>query len=183
MFNNFHLWFHRLSYLYLYLVFSIDTRKNLKQPLYKLSSEEFSDSIFTCELFSALRRGKKQKVISYSIFGNNSFYYSKLETIGKQVKEFYPDWSIRVYYDNSTEKSIICQNECSPEDNIDFCNVNSIKLSLKEGSNCSDLSYILPRMWRFLAFGDSFVDLFLSRDSDSFILKRFLKWLIEGCFY
>lgn len=59
-------------------------------------------------------------------------------------------------------------------DNVDFCNVKYVPSfnSNFKAENSWDASYIHASMWRFLALGDAFVDIFMSRDSDSNILQR-----------
>lgn len=162
----------------LYSIISLDTQSSLKTHLYTLNAHEFESSRFTCDLYKVLRRGRGQKVISLSLFGNDSFFYEKLYDISKQAKQLYSDWVIRVYYDDSINKKIICDLECALEEaNVDFCYINEIKLklttaNLQPSTTIINASYVLPRKWRFLAMGDSFVDLFVSRDSDSYILQR-----------
>ena len=34
------------------------------------------------------------------------------------------------------------------------------------------MSYMHESMWRFLSIGDSFVDVFMSRDTDSYLIDR-----------
>lgn len=105
------------------------------------------------------------------MFGKNNRYYNKIKSIIKQAKQFYPDWSIRIYSDDNLNEIIKCNYECSIENNIDFCNTNRLPSSLNKNINWS-LSYIMPTMWRFLPMGDSFVKVMISRDSDSFIIQR-----------
>ena len=48
---------------------------NLKH-LYNMTNDEFKYSNFTCDMYNSLRRGKSQKVIGYSLYGKNNFYYA-----------------------------------------------------------------------------------------------------------
>ena len=136
-----------------------------------MDRNEFKNVNFTCDLFSEFQRGKEQKVISYTLFGNNSRYYNKITSIIKQAKYFYPDWLIRIYSDDSLNEATRCNYECSIENNIDFCNVKRLPTGLNEKIYWS-VSYVMPTMWRFLPMGDSFVKLMICRDSDSFIIQR-----------
>ena len=77
---------------------------------------------FTCNLYSELRHGPGQKVISYSLYGTHLGYYNLIDTIANMSLEFFDDWIIRVHYDNSIKKDIICNMECK-HDHIYFCNV------------------------------------------------------------
>lgn len=160
-------------------MYSINTLNNVKRFLYKMSREEFASAgRFTCDLYSVFRRGKHQKVLSFNVFGTKSLYYYKIDDIARQIKQLYPpDWSIRVYSDRSLKKSVKCRYECTIEDNVDFCNIDNIVLNPHLYINETHVlswssSYIQPTMWRFLSLGDSFVDIFASRDTDSYIIER-----------
>jgi len=149
----------------------------MKTNLYNLNKTEYNELLLTCNKYSSLRRGKHQKVISYTLFGKNGLYYDKLKNVTKQIQRFYPDWLMRVYHDSSINTSIICDVECQTDedgeqiDNSDFCDLSQFNVNLR-GMNLTPVNYMLPRMWRFLAIGDSFIDIMMSRDSDSFILQR-----------
>ena len=130
----------------------------------------------TCDLFNVFRRGPEQKVVAVSLYGTNNRYYKSLKYISKQVAEHYPDWVMRIYYDKSILKSIICEIECLKDenekllDNVDFCYINNIPNGLPENTWSSDYTHGMK--WRWLPIGDPFVDVFLSRDSDSWIHDR-----------
>ena len=152
--------------------------------LYGLTNKELADSVFTCDLYNSLRRGKSQKVISYSLYNKyNAFYYDKIKVNAQQMKKVYPEWRMRVYHDNSIDKSIICQIECQKDekgdylDVADFCDISNVELKvdfLNETGSKSILNgdYIHAMVWRWFPLGDSFVDVFSSRDTDSFLLQR-----------
>jgi len=131
----------------------------------------------TCNLYNVLRRGKNQKVIGYSLYGKNEKYYINLKNITQQVKKLYPGWTIRIYHDNSIKKSIICEIECLKEpdnsltDIVDFCHINKLPQSFF-GNKKWSASYIHSMAWRWLPLGDSFVNVFASRDLDSIIIQR-----------
>jgi hypothetical protein len=162
--------------------FVYETRRNTKDDvikLYSISTQEYENSILTCDHYNTLRRGKHQKVISYSLYGRNRFYYNKLKSLTQTIRKLYPGWFMRVYYDDSVDKSIICDIECTRDvetneliDNSDFCNVNSLKLKLNEEGVVLNANYTHKMKWRWFPIGDSFVDVFSSRDTDSFILQR-----------
>jgi hypothetical protein len=155
--------------------------------LYNISNKEFENFNLTCDLYKVLRRGRSQSVIGYSLYGKNRFYYDKLINLTTQIKHFYPEWSMRVYYDNSINKSIICEIECQKDrshdniliDNSDFCfvenmdmNLGNLNLNITNKINRLNATYMHSMKWRWLPIGDRFVDKFMSRDSDSFILSR-----------
>jgi hypothetical protein len=83
----------------------------------------------TCDLYNVLRRGKKQKVIGFSLYGKNKLYYRFLNDISKRVQQMYPGWIIRVHHDSSIDQETKCELECLRDvkgnfiDNVDFCNV------------------------------------------------------------
>ncbi len=107
--------------------------------------------------------------------GKDNFYTDSLDINIRSAKRLYPGWTIRIYHDDSIDNSIICNLECStddhevPLDNVDFCDIKQIPLNPQ---TTLDFSYILPMVWRWLPVGDMFVDLFISRDSDSCIFER-----------
>lgn len=159
--------------------------------LYNITDEEFKNMNLTCDLYKVLRRGRAQNVIGYSLYGKNRFYYDKLINLTHQIKHLYPDWSMRVYYDNSIDKSIICEVECQTEisndnvlvDNSDFCFVESLDLNIanlynenknKKNNKIKKLNgtYMHSMKWRWLPIGDRFVNRFISRDTDNYILSR-----------
>lgn len=87
---------------------------------------------------------------------------------------------MRVYHDSSINRSIICDIECQTDeenegrliDNADFCDLSEFKVNDSKGLELTPVNYVLPRMWRFFAIGDSFIDTMMSRDTDSYILQR-----------
>lgn len=161
----------------------------VSQNLYKISNKELKNFKITCDPYKVLRRGKSQKVISYSLYGKEPIYYNKLRQLSRIIKEKYPEWIIRIYYDHSINRSVICELECQKDsnsmymnyiDNIDFCDAENINLNLKdyyfyqykETRVILNLSYIHSMKWRWLPIGDDFVEVFSSRDTDSYILQR-----------
>jgi hypothetical protein len=132
----------------------------------------------TCDLYNAFRRGPKQKVIGISLYGTDDRYYKSLRVIAKQAAQHYPEWVMRIYYDNTIKKSVICEIECltgddgKPLDNIDFCYVNNIPNGLPSKNETWSCDYTHAMKWRWLPIGDPLVDTFLSRDSDSWFHDR-----------
>jgi hypothetical protein len=164
--------------------------KNQKQD--KVEKSYVSDNIlfdyqditslnFTCNIYSELRRGSKQKVIGFSLYGKDKAYYKKLKNITLSVKKLYPDWLIRIYHDSSIDNDIKCEIECQIDnetnkiiDNTDFCNVEETYFNLENyiSNTTFDLRYVNAMMWRWFPLFDDHVDIFSSRDSDSYILQR-----------
>ena len=132
---------------------------------------------FTCNLFNSLKRGKNLKIISFSLYGNKSFYSRRLANLSKTIKSMYPGWIMRVYHDDTIDPKIKCEIECLKDetnnliDNTDFCNIN--KLPIKGSFNKTwQANYMHKMKWRWFPIGDDFVNVFLSRDSDSPIIQR-----------
>ena len=122
-----------------------------------------------------LRRGPNQKIIGISLYGLDNRYYDSIKLIAKRATKFYPDWIIRIYYDDTINFSIICDLECLQSDgkfldNIDFCYSNEIPNGLL--SNTWSANYMHKMTWRWLPIGDPFVNVFISRDSDSWFNER-----------
>ena len=102
---------------------------------------------------------------------------------------------MRVHHDNSIDQNLKCELECLKDengnllDNVDFCNIEQVpghqnnKFNYKNWiellqSNKSELesswnaTYMNAMKWRWFPINDPFVDVFMSRDSDSAIIQR-----------
>ena len=145
------------------------SRNNDQNIMFKLTAKEFESDILTCDLYRTLRRGKNQKVIGLSLYGQGNMFKEALFSLIEQAKTLYKGWTIRVYHDNDKQLDI-CEYECH-HDNIDFCDITQLPMGLKMDQSWS-ANHIHSMMWRFLPIGDSFVDYFISRDIDSCILQR-----------
>ena len=124
-----------------------------------------------CGLYNVLRRGPKQKVIGFSIYGTNVNYYKPLLILAEAVKKHFPGWVMRVYHSNTIDQSVACEYECK-EDIIDFCNVEQMPIVHHNKLSNYKASYSHAMMWRWYPLGDDFVDYFMSRDSDSIVIER-----------
>lgn len=191
------------KYSDIYNVYKLDSKLEKKEFYYRLTELEYLNYTFTCNLYASLRQGKGQRVISISLFGQSELYYAKLKAIIETIRKIYPpEWTIRIYYDNSVSKSIICDLECYETNALDFCHAHYLQTSLVDDhanvaaaaasgnrqqhqqkqqhkyeepqirQGVLNASYISATIWRFLPIGDSFVDVFASRDADSLILQR-----------
>ena len=85
----------------------------------------FLNPRFTCDLNHVFTHGPNRRVLSFSLYGQRAGYTSLIEKIVKRARISYPSWIVRIYYDNSINKSIICDLECR-YDSVYFCNVNEI---------------------------------------------------------
>jgi hypothetical protein len=167
---------HLENKAYEYKSFKISNTLSSKKN-YEISVKNFKQFQFTCDYYNSFRRGQGIRTISFSLYGNSSRYSERIYHIIKKVKQDFSDWIIRIYHDNSIDPSTKCKYECLVNengdvyDNIDFCNIESIpvKNSLVKTSN---FSYVHGMAWRWLPIGDSFIDIFSSRDTDSIIIQR-----------
>lgn len=150
---------------------------------YRLEKDYFENLFFTCDLYTVLRRGPSQKIISYSVNDADLNSENFLKSIDEKVSfssAHYPEWVLRFYHRNGLSHSVKCQSQCGGNhDNVDFCNVN--KLPVDFGIRSWDASYILQSAWRLLPLGDSFVSVFTSRFTDecasSEQIRNDVKWL------
>lgn len=147
-----------------------------RQHLFNLTLSELKACNIACDLYNVLKRGKHQSVLSYSLYGTNTFYSYSLEIIIEKVKLKYKDHLVRIYHDNTINKTLRCYLECKYPDIVDFCNVDQYSSNINQLNPqkriFSNLNYMHKAMWRFLPIGDTFVDVFMSRDTDSSILDR-----------
>ena len=176
----------------IFTIFKIENK--VETVLYTISIDEFEKSTFTCDLFNELRRGKHQKVHSYSLYGpRNSFYYRLFVNNSRNLNKLYPGWIMRVSHDVSIDSTIICEAECVNDtytgkylDNIDFCDITKVPEKGLNESAVWSAFYMHPMKYRWLPSGDSFVDVFTSRDSDSFMIEREVhavdEWFKSGKF-
>jgi hypothetical protein len=93
-----------------------------------------------------------KKIISFSLYGDDSKYTLGMLCNVEIAKILFEDWICRIYYGNSVPKQII-------EQLSEYDNVELVKME-EDGKN----SYM---MWRFLPVDDDDVEIMLSRDADS----------------
>jgi len=102
--------------------------------LYEITKDSLAQSVVTCDKFHAFKRGPFQKVISYSLYGQNKKYYRHIRKIVELASKYFPEWSIRIYHDSSIDEQIICELECFVNTNghmvVDFCDVAELNLNL-----------------------------------------------------
>jgi hypothetical protein len=127
---------------------STETYSTMETILYQISQDRLQSSILTCDWYNSLRRGPNLKVISYSLYGRNRFYYNFIRDLVKIAKKLYPGWIVRIHYDSSIDESIICEIECLKHlnevtqkeeylDNTDFCNIEKLPYDMKSTWNVS----------------------------------------------
>jgi hypothetical protein len=155
---------------------------NTTTQLFKFEpGDKILNKTLACDAYNSLSKGTHQKVIAFSLYGRSSRYTKNLITLTRQVKTMYPDWTMRIYHDNTIDQSLLCRIEClTGLDNVSlintavFCNINQLYLSLQDvlTNKSIDASHVHGMLWRYLPVGESFVDLVSSRDVDSLIIQR-----------
>lgn len=138
---------------------------------------ELNSHTLGCDLYNVLKRGQHQKIISYSLYGKNRRYYINLERILETIPVMYKGYFVRIYYDHTINQTLRCELECKYSSVVDFCNINRFVSNLtsqlvSEQVESKNLTYMNKMMWRFLPIGDTFVDVFMSRDLDSIFIQR-----------
>jgi hypothetical protein len=139
----------------------IGNRSKIQQDVFEMKINDFMRRTFTCDPYNVLRRGENQKVISFSLYGLNGFYYHQIKYVVKQLKKIYPEWLIRIYYDSTTRISLPCEVECLQDDsnssfvdNTDFCDMNRLYFNVKSyiSGKFLNANYTHKRHWRWLYF-------------------------------
>jgi hypothetical protein len=112
-----------------------------------------------------------KKVISFSVWGDNTKYLSGINENIKLVKQYYSDYECWFYIHEPTVPKHIIELI----NNYDNCKIIYKNDSLQKGK---------PMMWRFEAIDDPDVEIMLSRDLDSRIYEREViavnEWLQSG---
>jgi hypothetical protein len=93
------------------------------------------------------------KLISFTLYGNDKKYIEGMYKNIPLKKEFYPDWQIIVYHDDSLEENVVSKlsKDCILR-NVQGCGISAAA-------------------WRFLAHEED-CERFIVRDSDSRISQR-----------
>ncbi|KAB7495580.1 hypothetical protein Anas_14131 [Armadillidium nasatum] len=137
---------------------------SLKGKLLKVHDQNvLRDLYITCSEEVA-NLGFHQKVISYSFLNKKKGYWIGFNEIMQNITVFYPGWRVRIYA-SSSDTSFL-QSIMKNWTFVNFCDIDNLP---------APIYTVRPypvTMWRFAPLGDDQVDVFLSRDLDSEILKR-----------
>ena len=115
------------------------------------------------------RTARKNKVLSYTLFGNNSWtnrYKGALDALAGEAENstLYADWTVRIYHDKYLTSDR--RNEIkSFHKNVAFCDIKKLP-------TLGDVWNKNARIWRFIPIADFSVDIMCSRDVDSPLLQR-----------
>jgi len=116
-------------------------------------------------IVKSVKKETKKKIISFSVYGEDSKYLLGAIKNVDVAKKYYPDWICRFYCSQDLKDlSSLCEKDC------EILVVDS---------------KIPPMFWRFLTADDPDVDVFISRDTDSLVNPREAKaveeWLGSRC--
>tara|TARA_R110000851_G_scaffold81549_2_gene179137 strand:- start:4078 stop:4947 length:870 start_codon:yes stop_codon:yes gene_type:complete len=98
-----------------------------------------------------------KKVISFSLWGDDSFYTVGAIENAKLALDIYPDWICRYYIGPSVPESVVQELDGFP-------NTELVMMNQDDGWN--------GMFWRFYPIVDSEVDVMISRDVDCRLSKR-----------
>ncbi|XP_068206269.1 uncharacterized protein [Palaemon carinicauda] len=125
----------------------------------------------------AFADGNHQRVISYSLFGNNPGYWAGLAESLSEAEVLYPGWKVWLYTDPRGKSSILCPL-LHEHTNFRVCDVTNLPFPLY------NISRVYPTVWRISPLGDPTVDVLIVRDSDMKYMERdqraVQEWLESG---
>ena len=108
------------------------------------------------------------RVLSFSLYGDNPKYTIGAIKNSEVREEFYPDWQMRVYHNDSVPNYVLEQLEAN----------NVVLINTKVDQN------VCNAMWRFAPASEEGVEYFISRDCDSRIFERDVaaveEWIASG---
>ena len=131
-------------------------------------------------------RGRHQKIITYTVFGDAQDdasvfrrYFSSIRNISQTASKMYPGWVMRIYHNvvesQSEAQKQLCKVFCR-HPSIDLCSINRIADQIQPNSTTPIDPKLIrglnPKMFRYLVMLDPNVDVFISRDIDSLIWHR-----------
>lgn len=97
-----------------------------------------------------------QNIIAFSLYGDSPKYCETLIKNAEIRAELYPEWTCRVYHDNSVPVHVLTRLEDNDVQLINMSNETAIPATL----------------WRFLVMDDPDVSRFLVRDADSLFSEK-----------
>ncbi len=103
-------------------------------------------------------RQPSRNVIAYSLFGANPRYCETMVKNADVARDLFPEWTCRVYLDDSVPQHVGARLRAAGADVIDIARTAHRDIH--------------PLMWRFLVVDDPTVQRFLIRDADSLLSER-----------
>lgn len=120
-----------------------------------------------------------KRVVSFSLWGSNTLYCDGALKNLRAMREFYPDWLMRVYYGRYQDAKTQAWVDV-PEDTLKALTDGGAEI-VKMGQTFAELGLY----WRFhAAFDDEATDAMLVRDADSMFTRREVdavnEWIASG---
>ena len=138
---------------------------------YRLEKAHFESLFFACDLYTVLRRGPFQRVLSYHLDASD-LDRNLFSNIYEQLAfghVHYPNWTLRFYHLNTMPHALRCEVHCQKHstqqhfyDNLDICDLSRLPFNLVDKW---DASYMNRETWRLLPIADDFVSVFVSRET------------------
>jgi hypothetical protein len=97
------------------------------------------------------------KIVSFSLYGTDTRYTTNALQNAKIFLDIYPNWKMRIYYDNTVPVLVI--NHLAKKEHIELINMTNSKIKNK-------------MLWRFTVLLDDKVERYIVRDIDSHISLR-----------
>lgn len=97
------------------------------------------------------------KILSFSLYGTDPMYTNGAIKNAKLKQKIYPEWEMRVYYNNTVPQEII--KELKMYENVKL-------IEIEEDNR------FVNSLWRFFPASEENVEFFISRDLDSRISER-----------
>ncbi|XP_069973009.1 uncharacterized protein [Penaeus vannamei] len=108
--------------------------------------------------------GEGQRVISFSLYGNDVKYWKAFEKNLDSMKGLFPGWAAWVYTDPRGREDVLCPL-LQDFPYLYVCDVTNLP-------SFGDVTSIHNMVWRALPLGDARVSAFVVRDSDALLLER-----------
>ncbi|ROT81739.1 hypothetical protein C7M84_025098 [Penaeus vannamei] len=112
----------------------------------------------------AARAGHGQRVISLSLYGDNSEYWGGLKFILEASTKLYPGWTVRLHTDPRGHEARLCPL-LRRHPHLHVCDVQRLPA-------LGDVRDVNPMLWRAAPLGDPQVATLTVRDVDSALLPR-----------
>ena len=113
-----------------------------------------------------------KKIIVFSLWGNIPCYTVGAIKNALLAKKYFPEWICRYYYDNTVPNEIIEKLNSLDNTELIFIEKPSGATNWKEAGQ-------FGMLWKFYAFNDNDVEIWMSRDTDSRISPYEKKYIDE----
>ena len=148
-----------------------------QSPVLVLAGQYVGQS--TCNNFTSAL-GAAQRVLSYSYYRPDQLAGKPTDTVerflglfqplAESARRLFPGWRLRIYHNVTSEDSealdLFCELHCNYSF-IDLCDTRNLP-----GIGDLNAQFPVGRFWRFQPLADPTVEIFGSRDSDSFLSER-----------